>query len=171
MKHLLITGLLLASSNVFASKLVNINGFTNGTLESARAQIVKVNAVSHEATKKVLVLKGKGKTAQEVRENAVAQALHTVCPFFDEGVSIGLDSKDDAGAQTAAQTLLEDSSAGEEDFNTLFNALKTANKQIGVEVYSGQASGNNTVGNVLGIYDVKNNEIAVFANTNCGSDD
>jgi hypothetical protein len=50
--------------------------------------------------------------------------------------------------------------------------LNSGSKTIkdGVEVYNGSASGNNTGGTVLGFYDTINNELAVFANTNCGSD-
>ncbi len=172
MKHLLITGLLLASSNVFASKMVNIKTLTNPKLEATRAALVKLDIVTHASTKKILELKGSGKTPLELRTNAIAQALHTTCPFFDDGVSVSVDSKDAKGSEAAAETFLADAYDAENgEFAIVTNSVKNFNAEAGVEVYSGEASGNNTVGTVLGIYDTKNNEIAVFANTNCGSDD
>ncbi|MBC7428723.1 MAG: hypothetical protein H7336_08945 [Bacteriovorax sp.] len=169
MKNFLLIGLLVTSSNVFASKLQTIDTLSNATLESVRAAISKIPNVTHETTKKVLVLKGAGKTPQEVRMNTVAQALHTVCPYFDDAVSVGLESRDAKGVNNAVEAFLEESSS--ESAPALTEALTIANKQVGVEIYSGSASGNNTDGTVLGIYDVKNNEIAAFASTNCGSDD
>ena len=80
MKHLLMTGLLLATTSAFASSMKNIDSMTNKTLESARAEIAHTDLVTHSGIKKVLILKGNGKTAQEVRENAVAQAMHTAIP-------------------------------------------------------------------------------------------
>lgn len=172
MKNLLAIGILISSSNVFASKMVNINSMTNPVLESVSTEIAKSDLVTHSGLKKVLVLKGNGKNEQEVRANAVAQAMHTLCGFFDEGVSVGLDEKSDKGAKDAVDTLTDNSQNSEdESYTKLVEAVKKANKQIGVEVYSGSAGGNNTFGNVLGFYDVKNNEIAAFASTNCGSDD
>lgn len=161
------------STNVFASKIVTIKTLTNPTLDSANKNLVGLTLVTHAGMKKVIELKGKGTTPQEIRENAVAQALHTVCGFFDEGVSIGLNTKDEKGTLNAITDLLDNSDLRKEDadYKTLALAVSNINKQVGVELYSGSAGGNNTSGTVLGFYDVKNNEIAVFASTNCGSDD
>lgn len=60
---------------------------------------------------------------------------------------------------------------GDAEFNLLQKNVSIFNRESGVEVYSGAAGGNNTAGTVLGIYDTNTNEIAVFASTNCGSDD
>jgi hypothetical protein len=173
MKNLFLAGLILVSSNVFASEFVNIKTLTNKTLESAKTELSTQDVISHWALKKVTKLKGKGASAQEIRQNAVAQALHTVCGFFDDGVSINLNSKDEKGSLRAVADLLDSSNLTESDtqYKTLVRVVSTINNQTGVELYSGSASGNNTAGTVLGLYDIKNNEIAVFASTNCGKDD
>ena len=173
MKNLFLASLILVSTNVFASKIVNIKTLTNTTLDAATKDLFKLGMATRYGTKKVLELKGSGTTPQELRENAVAQALHTVCGFFDDGVKLGLNSKDAKGSLSAVVDLADASSTdqGDVEFKAAVKAVTTMNNQVGVEVYSGSASGNNTVGSVLGIYDVKNNEIAVFANTNCGSDE
>lgn len=173
MKNLFLASLLLMSSNVFASKLVTIKSLTNPTLNSAANELNKMEFLSHNGMKKVVELSGKGKTAQEIRQNTVAQVLHTVCPFFDDGVSIGVNSKDEKGTLSAVADLIDSSSVskGDAEYNQLVKNVSAVNTQANVELYSGSASGNNTMGTVLGFYDLKNNEIAVFSNTNCGSDD
>ena len=40
-----------------------------------------------------------------------------------------------------------------------------------MDVLSGGASGNNTIGEVMGVYDTENHEVLFFGFTNCGSDD
>lgn len=173
MKSLILAGLLVLSSNVFASKLVTIKNLSNTKLNAAAVEINGMDFVSHYGMKKVVELKGKGNSAQELRQNTVAQALHQTCAFFDDGVSIGINSKDEKGTLAAVADLIDstDINKGDAAFNQLVRNVSIFNKEPGVEVYSGSASGNNTVGTVLGIYDTKTNEIAVFANTNCGSDD
>lgn len=173
MKNVILTSLLLISTQAFASKLVNIKKFTNNTVDQVATEIGKNENVTHSAYKKVIELKANANSPEEVRQNTVKQALHTLCGFFDDGVSISLNTHDDKGSLSATSDFLLNTNLNESDagFKTLLNAISKANKQIGVEVYSGSASGNNTAGDVLGIFDVKNNEIAIFANTNCGSDD
>jgi hypothetical protein len=173
MKNLFLASLLLVSSNVFASKLVNVKNLTNKTLDAAVTELSKMDIVTGSATKKVIELKGKGKTAQELRANTIAQALHGVCGFFDDGVSVTINSKDAKGSESAVKDFTDSSNISQDDadYTKLLGLVSTMNKQVGVEVYSGTASGNNTMGTVLGIYDVNTNEIAVWADTNCGSDD
>lgn len=173
MKNLIIAGLMVLSTNVFASKFAPISGLSNTKLNAAAAELKGMDVVTHTAFKKVIELKGKGNTAQEIRQSAVAQAAHIACPFFDDGVAIGLNSKDDKGTLAAVADYTESSNVekGDAEYNQLVRNVSVFNKEAGVEVYSGSASGNNTAGTVLGIYDTKTNEIAVFANTNCGSDD
>jgi hypothetical protein len=173
MKSLILASLLVLSSNVFASKLVTIKSLTNTKLDAASSELVGMDLVTHSTLKKVIELKGKGATAQEIRMNTVAQALHSVCPFFDDGVSIGINTKDEKGTLNAVADLIDSSSVdkGDAAYNQVVRNVSIFNAEAGVEVYSGSASGNNTMGTVLGIYDTKTNEVAVFASTNCGRDD
>lgn len=166
-------GLVLVSTNAFASKLANVKTLTNPVVESVSNELNSMpDVVTHSSKKKVLVLKASGSTAQKVRENTVAQALHTLCPYFDDGVEATMDIKNIRGSKGSAQTFTDGTtvSEGSASFDAVLNAIHKVNTLADVEVYSGAASGNNTVGNVLAFFDVKNNEIAVFANTNCGSD-
>lgn len=173
MKSLLMVSLLVLSSNAFASKIATIKTLTNSRLESAVTAIAGMDIVTHSAKKKVLELKGKGATAQEIRRNTVAQAAHTLCPFFDDGVAIDLNSKDEKGTLRAVTDLIDtsDINKGDAAFEMLVKNMSVLNNEAGVELYSGNTSGNNTAGTVVGIYDTKTHEIAVFANTNCGRDD
>lgn len=172
MKNLIIASLLVMSSNAFASKLVTLKSLSNPGLEATSKTISSLSFSSHSSAKKVLELKGKGTTAQEIRQSAMSQAFHMLCPFFDDGVRIGLNTKNEKGTNNAVADYLElnDTAEIEAEILTLTNAVGEANKLKGVEIYSGATSGNNTVGTVLGFYDVEKNELAVFANTNCGSD-
>lgn len=172
MKNLLVLGLLLISSNVFASKFADIKTLSNSKLEAVRKEITALEIVTHTDFKKVTVLKAKGATPQLQREATMAQAMHQLCRFFDDGVAVGIDPKNEAGSLAAMNTFASFSELNPEDtdYETLLKAIKTANAEPGVELYSGDASGNNTAGTVLGFYDTKTNEIAVFASTNCGSD-
>ena len=49
-------------------------------------------------------------------------------------------------------------------------ALKPVLNDRTVEVYSGSAGGNNTGGEVMGLYDIRNDQVLFFGFTNCGSD-
>lgn len=165
--------MLLTSSNVFASKFDDLKSLSNKKLEAARTEVVALEIVTHSDFKKVAVLKAKGTTVQKQREATVAQLMHTLCPYFDDGVAIGINTKDEPGTLAAVADFTDSMqiSPGDSDYDKLFTVVKTVNSESNIEVYSGSTSGNNTYGTVLGFYDTKNNELAVFANTNCGSDD
>lgn len=173
MKSLIFSALLVLSTNAFASKIATVKTLTNSRLETAVNALSGMDLVTHSAKKKVLELKGKGATAQEIRRNTVAQAAHTLCPFFDDGVAIELNSKDEKGTLRAVADLIDTAeiNKGDAAFETLFKNMSVLNNETGVELYSGNTSGNNTAGTVVGLYDTKTHEIAVFANTNCGRDD
>ena len=173
MKNLLIASLIFSSTAIMASTLAPLTAMTNSTLQDSSAKIAKLELTNYSALKKVISLKAKGSTPLEIRTNTIAQAVHTLCPYFDDGVSIRVNSKNKAGTDLAVNDYTENGSLSNNDseLKTLTDALSAANQQSGIEVYSGSASGNNTSGTVLGIFDTKNNEIAVFSNSNCGSDD
>lgn len=165
--------MLLTSSNVFASKFVELKSLSNSKLEVARTQMVALEIITHSDFKKVAVLKAKGTTAQKQREATVAQAMHTLCPYFDDGVAVGINTKDEQGTLAAVADFTESMQiyTGDSDYDKLFTVVKTVNSESSIEVYSGSTSGNNTYGTVLGFYDTTTNELAVFANSNCGRDD
>ncbi len=171
MKALFIAGLMVISSNVFASKIVPLKNLTNKRLDMAASALVATDIVTHSTYKKVIELKGKGTSAQEIRMNTVAQAAHTACPFFDDGVALSLNKKDATGTASAVADLIDSSNPSKEEELLIAKNIAVFIGEQDIEVYSGNASGNNTAGTVVGIYDTKNNEVAVFANTNCGSDD
>jgi hypothetical protein len=164
MKHILFLALLISSANVFASSLVNIKTLTNPALQKAYFLIDSVEVISHSSVKKIVAQTGS-------RADTVTLAMHSLCDSFNDGVSLKLNSKDTAGATKAVNEFTADlHMAGSNDYYTILEALKNANLDSTSEIYSGTASGKNTTGTVLGIYDTKNNELVVFASTNCGSD-
>jgi hypothetical protein len=158
------------STNIFASQLLNIKTFANPEMAQAKSAISKLSYINYSAAKKVLVLKAAGSTVQEKRQRTVAQALHTLCPYFDDGIALGLTPNNQAGLDDIAVTF-ESAVNDNSELEALKDIAKKAMDSTDLEVYNGEASGNNTVGSVMGIYDIKNQEILVFASTNCGSDD
>lgn len=115
---------------------------------------------------------GPEKTDPVAREKRIKEVMHRfMCTLFDESIDIArfsgpsaldktlnnLDFRDNAGVSEAETT----------KFKTALSAV-LANKQLDVE--SGRASGNNTAGEVMGVYDIAHNEVLFFGFTNCGSD-
>lgn len=172
MKNLFLASMLAMSTSVFSSTLVDLKTLSNSKAESASNAISAVELITHSTKVKVTQLKGTGTSAQMIRRNAVAQVIHTLCPFFNDGVEIFLNPKSEKGIHKAVWDLTDafHISEGDEQYTQLFQALELVNKENNIEIYSGSTSGNNTYGSVLGFYDLKKNEIAAFAATNCGSD-
>lgn len=169
MKKIFIAILVLLSTNLFASKFSPADSFSRESLNIATSNLSSMEFINRKLYKKVIELKAAGKTEQAIRQNTVAQAIHLSCSFFDDGVEISLASKN---MRSLKRTLAEFQYYIDESLkNTFLETIYKINNEADIEVYAGAASGNNTSGAVLGIYDIKNNEVAVFASTNCGSDD
>lgn len=170
MRNLVLIVCISFSASVSASQFLNISKFTRLEMNQVQSSITMLPYINLMSAKKVLVLKAVGSSLQEKRQKTLAQAMHTLCPYFNDGIALGLTPKNQAGLDDIAITFgsyIPESS----DLESLKNlALKSMNNSE-LEVYNGETSGNNTVGAVMGIYDVKNQEIMVFASSNCGSDD
>lgn len=173
MKNFIFQTLLLLSFSTFASDLEGLNSLANPLLDSSGKSLSHTTTVTHYSFNKVIKLKGIGRTTKELRLSAVAQSIHALCPYFDGGVSIVLNSKNLKGSMRAVADLLDSSdlSQNDEEYKVIVEAITSINKEPNVELFSGSADGNNTAGTVLGFYDISNNEIAAFASTNCGKDD
>lgn len=163
--------LILISTNSFSAQMTNIKNLTNTKLQAASSELAGMDIVTHYATKKVQALSNSARPLQMQREKAVAQAIHTLCPHFDDGVNIGLTTKDEKGTLAAVSDFGTDLTKGDAAYNQLVRNLSKINNQKNVELYSGNVSGNNTMGSVVGFFDIDNNEIGVFASTNCGRED
>jgi hypothetical protein len=112
-------------------------------------------------------------TDPQAREKRIKEVMRRhMCPFFDESIDLGRRSGPNAVGQTLADLDLPDNagnpSAG--DIEALSSALAKVRVNRSLDVLSGSASGNNTIGEVLGIYDTAHHEILFFGYTNCGSD-
>jgi hypothetical protein len=114
-------------------------------------------------------------TSAEAREKRIKEVMHRfMCSFFDESIDIaentGTTSKK---VSTTLSDLDIDNNASDEPANvkSLSTALSFVYKNPKLDVLSGGASGNNTGGNVMGVYDIAHHEILFFGFTNCGSDD
>ena len=66
-----------------------------------------------------------------------------MCPFFDDGVSIILNSKNLKGTMNAVYDLIESSNSTEDDadYKKIVQSANAINEEEGVELYSGSASG------------------------------
>jgi hypothetical protein len=109
------------------------------------------------------------------REKRIKEVMHRyMCSFFDESIDIGRPSGSAANeVKTVLSDVDMDDNASEEDAKvTAFSdALKNVLGNRKLDVLSGSASGNNTAGEIMGVYDTAHDEIFYFGFTNCGSDD
>jgi hypothetical protein len=104
------------------------------------------------------------------RETRVKEVMHRfMCSFFDD--SIDIDHRTGAAGAKKAVDDLDLSENDNGDTSAIQSALTKIASDGDLDLMSGSASGNNTFGNVLGVYDKKNNEILFFGFSNCGSDD
>lgn len=113
-------------------------------------------------------------TDLDARYNRVKEVMHRyMCRLFDEEISMGRNA---GGAAKRVETVLSDinlydyADEQEADADAFSAALTAVYADPNLDVLSGQASGNNTFGEIMGVYDIKNNEILFFGFTNCGSD-
>lgn len=112
-------------------------------------------------------------TDPAAREKRIKEVMHRyMCSFFDDSISLGRNSGASAVKKTLADVNLDSNASAQSaaDVAQLTSALTKvyANKKL--DVLSGSASGNNTAGEVMGVYDIARNEILFFGYTNCGSD-
>jgi len=142
----------------------DLNDFfaATGKLESAYRGIYRFNKAGPEATD------------PDARMKRVKEVMHRyMCGFFDESIDLGRSTGANAVKATLGDVDLDSnaSDASNADTAKLASTLGEVFKNKKLDVMSGSASGNNTMGEVMGIYDMKNNEVLYFGFTNCGSDD
>jgi hypothetical protein len=108
------------------------------------------------------------------REKRIKEVMHRyMCSFFDESIDIGRNTGAGAVKQALGDVNITDNASDQSpaDVAALTSALTKVYGNKKLDVLSGGASGNNTGGEVMGIYDITHNEILFFGYTNCGSDD
>lgn len=170
MKSLFLTLILTSmTAPAFAAKLARVDTLANAALEEVHALTVKDDLITGATAFKIVkATPANGRDEQSVREQTVKQAMFLgVCSFFDESIDISV-------ADNATEALAALNEYAGQDGNgepELREALDKAMRTEGLEVYGGYASGNNTGGAAVGIFDLKNNQILVFGSSNCGSDD
>ena len=169
MKQLLLAlTTMLAAHAASAAKLQPIPHVTNAALEKLSVAGSADPSLLQNNFKVVSTTPPDGRSAAVVRMATVAQAAHSLCGFFDDGVELSLVESKQAAS---AVTYLSSGNVDDNDVVASMASALTAAAGPQIEIYSGDASGNNTAGTVLGVYDLSNNEILVFSSTNCGSDD
>jgi hypothetical protein len=109
------------------------------------------------------------------REKRIKEVMHRfMCSFFDESIDI-VHRSGAAGAKRAVDDLQidrnSDNASDSPVAQALASAIEGAATDSQLDVMSGSASGNNTAGDVLGVYDITHNEVLFYGFTNCGSDD
>jgi hypothetical protein len=108
------------------------------------------------------------------REKRVKEVMHRfMCTFFDDSIDLKRPSGSPASRtqRTLADLDMNDNANGQDDAVRKFtDGLTDAYGDEKLDILSGGASGNNTIGNVMGAYDVANNQILYFGFSNCGSD-
>lgn len=155
---------LCLSTNLFAAQLTNIQEMTNKTLETERKQILKNYIVTHTALKKI-TLDNEEAVTDELKREALFYTLNYACPFFSEATFQTSD------VQNAVDTLVDSLiDRTHTQYLALTESLTNVSKIDTVEIYSGKGSGRLNYGTIVGLFDSVNNEVAIFANTNCGSE-
>jgi hypothetical protein len=112
---------------------------------------------------------GPEKTDADARMKRVKEVMHRyMCSFFDESIDLAHTTS----AKAALKDVNLDTNASDQSAQVapLEAALTKVLADKKMDVMSGGASGNNTAGEIMGIYDVTHNEILFFGYTNCGSD-
>lgn len=114
-------------------------------------------------------------TSADAREKRIKEVMHRyMCGFFDESIDIGRNSGTTAKKVATAMADVNLDERGNDqkaDIGKFATALKFVVENPKLDVLSGSASGNNTMGEIIGVYDTAHNEILFFGFTNCGSDD
>jgi hypothetical protein len=112
-------------------------------------------------------------TDEFARMQRVKEVMHRyMCSFFDESIDLGRATGSKRVDVTLADVDIEDNAYDQDaDVAAFSSALTGVFGRSDLDVMSGGASGNNTAGEVMGVYDVTHNEILFFGFTNCGSDD
>jgi vacuolar-type H+-ATPase catalytic subunit A/Vma1 len=152
------------STQLFAAQLTNIQEMTNKSLETERKEILKNYIVTHSAIKKITLV-NENEVNDELKREALFYTLNYACPFFQEA------SFQKSDVQKSVDTLVDRMiDRTHTQYTALTNSLTNVSKMENVEIYSGNGSGRLNYGTIVGLFDSVNNEVAVFANTNCGSE-
>ncbi|MBK6694045.1 MAG: hypothetical protein IPG50_17840 [Myxococcales bacterium] len=108
------------------------------------------------------------------REKRIKEVMHRyMCGFFDESIDIGRNTGAGRVQATLRDVAVEDYGGDPSPaaIGRLSSTLSRVFANPKMDVLSGGASGNNTMGEVMGVYDTENHEVLFFGFTNCGSDD
>jgi hypothetical protein len=155
---------------VFAAQFHDVKQLANPGLEAAMLSTGTANAFN-KAVKIDQLTAAKGKSDADLRKGTIGQVLHADCEFFDDGVNIAKVDGDAKSIGAAVDDFVDQFIDNSDGLKAqLKTDLLTAIKVGNVDIYSGNASGNNTMGTVLGIYDLDHDEVLGSAFTNCGSD-
>ena len=115
---------------------------------------------------------GSEATDRDARMKRIKEVMHRyMCSLFDESIDLSRPSGSNAVKNTLDILDFDRNAEGTTDVGRFSGALGDVFKKKDLDVVAGYASGNNTAGEVMGVYDVAHNEILFFGFTNCGSDD
>lgn len=111
-------------------------------------------------------------TDPKARELRIKETMHKyMCGFFDESIDIGRNTGNKVDAVMKDLDITDNASDEDAKVTAVQKALEKVYANPKLDVLSGSASGNNTLGEIMGVYDTQHNEILYFGFTNCGSDD
>jgi hypothetical protein len=115
----------------------------------------------------------RGRTESQVRQAMTAESIHKyVTRWFDDGVSL-TDVKNATELEHNLRASNWDDIASGDDSLKMDTMKKLLSEAVGTKnivVMDGSASGNNTSGEILAMYDTKTNEILSLIESNFASD-
>ncbi len=161
-----------------ASVMKPINKATDPALNAIYKAIAPTwnksgNCVETRLVKVLKPTEARGRNPEQLMQAMISESIHKyVTAWFDDGINISrVKSKKeflDFMSSNAFGSSSEDESLKIEQVTKAIIQLGS-NKSIAI--YTGSASGNNTMGEVVGIVDLKNKEILSLVNSNFASDD
>lgn len=106
------------------------------------------------------------------RMKRVKEVMHRyMCSLFDESIDMTHARGVRDLKTTIANVNLDGNAPDDEASARAFSsALSRVLRNRSLDVVSGTASGNNTMGEIMGVYDTAHHEVLYFGFTNCGSD-
>lgn len=134
-----------------------------------------MKAFSHSRYGVVAIFDSSQLQGEDSNDSHLAKVEETIirflCPQFENGIQMSRAPSSREGFNFAVKSLKFDLNATDEDdrVNAFSHDLAMVLQDHSLEVYAGQASGENATGEILGVYDVKNEQIAFFGFTSCGS--
>jgi len=162
----------------FAAKMVLVSKAANPTVEAIYSSVQaewnkRGNCMEATLVKVLKRSNANGRTEAELLSAMTRESIHRfVTQWFDESIDLNITTSKDDLDKFFNDTQLEVIEENEPQFKLTLvrEKLVTLTSDPSVVVYAGYGSGNNTAGEILAVYDKKNDQILSLVYSNFASD-